>query len=85
MARTLAEALGKTFVGCLPILTGKAMASEEIAAAMHNRNQRIVDQVDALIAFPGPRSKGTWDTIRRAIKAGMTEENGRLIMRRAAK
>ncbi len=36
----------------------------------HARNQRIVDASDWLIALPGPDSRGTYDTIMRAQKAG---------------
>jgi len=34
------------------------------------RNQEIVDGSDCLIAFPIKTSGGTWDTIRKAEKAG---------------
>jgi predicted Rossmann fold nucleotide-binding protein DprA/Smf involved in DNA uptake len=34
------------------------------------RNQEIVDNADELIAFPIRESGGTWDTIRKAHKAG---------------
>jgi predicted Rossmann fold nucleotide-binding protein DprA/Smf involved in DNA uptake len=34
------------------------------------RNQEIVNRADVLIAFPIKNSGGTWDTIRRAQKAG---------------
>lgn len=40
-----------------------------LASAGPKRNQQIVDAADGGIAFPGPKSKGTYDTIRRA-KAG---------------
>jgi hypothetical protein len=39
--------------------------------AAHARNQQIVDASDVLIACPGPQSKGTYDTIRRARKKGI--------------
>lgn len=32
------------------------------------RNDRIVKESDIIIAFPTERSKGTWDTIRKARK-----------------
>lgn len=35
------------------------------------RNQRIVDQVDVLFAFPGDKSVGTFDCMRRAEKKGI--------------
>jgi predicted Rossmann fold nucleotide-binding protein DprA/Smf involved in DNA uptake len=34
------------------------------------RNQEIIDRSDVLIAFPIKSSGGTWDTIRKAQKAG---------------
>lgn len=40
-------------------------------AAAHRRNQLIVDQADRMIAMPGPKSKGTYDAIRRAQKKGI--------------
>lgn len=43
----------------------------QFTKAAHERNQRIVDAADAMIAFPGPRSRGTWDAIRRARKKGI--------------
>jgi len=43
--------------------------SRGFTAAAHKRNQQIVDKSDFIIAFVGPNSKGTWDTIKRAIKA----------------
>jgi len=36
-----------------------------------NRNQRMVDYADMLIAIPGPESKGTWNCIRLAQKKGI--------------
>ena len=35
----------------------------------HERNQRIVESSDIILAFPN-KSKGTWDTINLARKAG---------------
>lgn len=45
-------------------------------AAGPMRNQAIVDRLRGragsyLLAFPGPESRGTWDTINRARKAGL--------------
>lgn len=37
--------------------------------AAHDRNQKIVDRSDLIVAFVAEGSKGTWDTIKRAIKA----------------
>lgn len=48
--------------------------------ATHARNQQIVDDLAecqdrghrvALIALPGPDSRGTWDTVNRATRAGI--------------
>lgn len=39
------------------------------------RNQRMLDAgADLVLAFPGPASKGTWDMVRRAEKAGIVVE-----------
>jgi hypothetical protein len=35
------------------------------------RNQVMIDDADALVAFPCPQSKGTWDAIRKAVKKGI--------------
>ena len=35
------------------------------------RNSAMVAEADAVIAFPTPGSKGTWDTIRKALKKGI--------------
>lgn len=37
------------------------------------RNQQMIDEgkPDLVVAFPTPKSKGTWDMIRRAEKAGI--------------
>lgn len=54
----------------LPIIGAMPNPGEEFTRAAHRRNQRIVDEADGGgIALPGPKSKGTYDTIRRA-KAG---------------
>jgi hypothetical protein len=43
----------------------------EVARRHHQRNQRVVDACDCLVAFPAPdRTGGTEDTIRRALRAG---------------
>lgn len=49
-----------------PNLSGPAFTR-----AAHARNQRIVDDSDALIAIPCAHSKGTYDTIRRAVAKGI--------------
>lgn len=38
--------------------------------ACMKRNDDIVNDCDWVVAFPGAASVGTWDTIRKAIKAG---------------
>ncbi len=42
-------------------------------AAGARRNQQMLDEAppDLLLAFPAPKSSGTWDMIRRVIKAGI--------------
>lgn len=42
-------------------------------AAESIRNQQMIDEgkPDLVVAFPTPQSKGTWDMIRRAKKAGI--------------
>lgn len=35
------------------------------------RNAKIVAASDVLVALPGPTSRGTWDTYRKAVKKGM--------------
>lgn len=73
MAERLAAVLGKEFI-CYP----KLRKDGDARAQAHARNQRIVDASDALIAFPGPHSTGTWDTVRRAREKGIP-----IIMRKA--
>lgn len=34
------------------------------------RNTTIVEDADAVFAFPAPWSRGTWDTVRKAVAAG---------------
>lgn len=54
--------------------------SRPFTQATHERNQMIADDLMrsrdeghevALIAMPGPKSNGTWDTVRRAERAGI--------------
>lgn len=35
------------------------------------RNQQMADYAEALIAIPGPESRGTWDMVRRAKARGL--------------
>lgn len=40
-------------------------------AAGPKRNSQIVGMVDEVLAFPSSSSKGTWDVVRKANKAGL--------------
>lgn len=42
----------------------------EMTRAYYARNQKIVDRSDLVIAFTHKPTGGTWDTIRRAVRAG---------------
>jgi hypothetical protein len=54
-----------------PPALGGVRCYGEAARAYHDRNQKIVDSADRVIAFPSPdRTGGTEDTIRRALRAG---------------
>ncbi len=53
----------------LPDLNG-CNAKHEYAERYYARNQKIVDDCDLLVAFTEKDSGGTWDTIKRARKAG---------------
>src|SRR3990167_1929468 len=63
-------------------LAAELGAAVEIHAANWNqygrdagpiRNQKMVmTGAEVCFAFPGPQSTGTWDCIRRAVKAGIT-------------
>jgi hypothetical protein len=44
---------------------------QEYTKAYHARNQRIVDASDLVIAFTEKNTGGTWDTIKRARRAGL--------------
>lgn len=69
---TLAEELAnehlhrQTIYRVPPNLSGPAFTQ-----AARARNQRIVDDSDALLAIPCAHSKGTYDTIRRAVSKGI--------------
>lgn len=59
-ARRAAESLG------LRVETFRAQWGEMGRAAGPARNQRMLDAgADLVLAYPGDRSKGTWDMIRR--------------------
>jgi len=44
---------------------------KDFTTAARSRNQQLVDVADCVVALPGPRSKGTWDTVRRARAKGI--------------
>ena len=67
MAARLARDLGIPYTD-YPV---EQAADETWTKAEKRRDQQIVDAVHALIAMPGPKSKDTWDTIRRARKKGI--------------
>ena len=52
-----------------PKLKGGEM-KQEFTLACYARNQLIVDDSDEIVAFTEKTTGGTWDTIRRARKAG---------------
>lgn len=69
LARHLAERLG------LPVETFPADWKTRGKAAGPIRNQEMLDAgVDIVLAFPGPKSRGTWDMVRRAEKRGVIVE-----------
>jgi hypothetical protein len=53
---------------CLPDLTG-CTERHEYTQRYHDRNQKIVDQSDMIVAFTEKDHGGTWDSIKRAVKA----------------
>ena len=64
-----AQAQGLQTQEILPDLS-QCVASYDYTKAYYARNQQIVDQVDMIVAFTQKDTGGTWDTIRRARKAG---------------
>lgn len=75
MAERWAKETGRYFQGYPPLPDRRPFT-----VRAHERNQRIVDHLDecrrkghtvALIAMPGPKSRGTYDTIRRAERQGI--------------
>lgn len=74
-AAAAARARGLPAVEHLPALPAAGSPSWVFARAYHDRNQRVVDDCDRLIAFVAPdRRGGTEDTIRRARRAGKPVE-----------
>ena len=53
---------------CLPDLTG-CTEKHEYTQRYYERNQRIVDGCDMLVAFTEKDHGGSWDSIKRAVKA----------------
>lgn len=68
-AADAAEERGLAVAVELPDLTD-CTARHEFTKRYHARNQRIVDRADLVVAFTEKDSGGTWDTIKRARKAG---------------
>lgn len=56
----------------LPVHEVPADWKRDGKAAGPIRNQRMLDDydIDLVLAFPGPDSRGTWDMVRRAANAG---------------
>lgn len=70
-AAAAARARGLGVIECLPDLDG-CKERYEFTKRYYERNQRIVDQTTVkVIAFTDKDSGGTWDTIKRARKAGL--------------
>jgi predicted Rossmann fold nucleotide-binding protein DprA/Smf involved in DNA uptake len=67
----MAERLARDLRKRITVYSADAPDTKSFTQAAHERNQKIVDAADALIAFPGPNSKGTWDTVRRAKEKGI--------------
>ncbi|MGE0714089.1 MAG: SLOG family protein [Alphaproteobacteria bacterium] len=73
-AEAAARARGLDVVILLPDTSGVRNRGEA-AGRYHERNQRVVDACDRVIAFPSSdRTGGTEDTIRRAARAGKPVE-----------
>ena len=60
---------GLDIIKCLPDLAG-CKERHDFTIKYYERNQRIVDQSDLIVAFTEKESGGTWDTIKRARKCG---------------
>jgi hypothetical protein len=59
---------GLNVVECLPNLEG-CKERHEYTQRYYDRNQKIVDDADLVVAFTEKDHGGTWDTIKRAVKA----------------
>ena len=60
---------GLAVIEYLPDLTG-CKERHEFTAKYYERNQKIVDNSDLIVAFTEKENGGTWDTIKRARRAG---------------
>lgn len=67
-AAETARKIGLSVVEHLPDLEG-CKERHEYTQAYFNRNQKIVDDADLVVAFTEKDHGGTWDTIKRTIKA----------------
>lgn len=68
-AAQYARQYGHEVMEILPNLDG-CKERHEFTEAYYRRNQEVVDQSDLLVAFTEKESGGTWDTIKRAARAG---------------
>lgn len=64
----IAKKAGLEVIEYLPITEG-IKEQYEFTKAYYNRNQKIVDNSDIIIAFTEKDNGGTWDTIKRARRA----------------
>ena len=69
IAASTARSRGIYVIEHLPNLEG-CSRRHEFTKRFYERNQKIVDDCDSLIAFTEKESGGTWDSIKRARKAG---------------
>jgi len=68
-----AKGRGLNTIEYLPDLSG-TLYRHEMTEAYYARNQKIVDASDIIIAFTDKTAGGTWDTIKRARRAGVRVE-----------
>lgn len=67
MAREMAIKYGLAYIEFLPDTTG-CQQRFDYTKAYYDRNQKIVDHADLIVAFTEKETGGTWDTIKRARK-----------------
>lgn len=65
------DSIAEKFVEKRGFIKFKCFPPLEEEDAYKKRNQRIVDDIDVLLAFPTKKSKGTWDTIAKARREGI--------------